>query len=105
MGCKGRLLFTDFSSTTGFKQPELARRQDHKSGLPSEQADCTTEPCKEPKQFGVVLMPGGGVEDDVNGVAINVAPAYNISTEVMELIVDLTAIASISGETNEIVRL
>lgn len=50
-------------------------------------------------------MPGGGVQDDVKRAAIHVAPAYNISTEVMELMVELTAIESIPGEANDIVEL
>ncbi|KAI8935378.1 hypothetical protein NX059_007961 [Plenodomus lindquistii] len=53
------------------------------------------------KDFGIVLMPGGGVVDGVNGDMIILAPAYNITSADVELIVDLTAksIESVLGKT------
>lgn len=41
--------------------------------------------------FGISLLPGGGVADGVNGDVIVIAPAYNVTKEEMELIVDRTA--------------
>jgi len=53
------------------------------------------------KDLGIVLMPGGGVADGINGDMIILAPAYNITKEDVELIVDRTAraIESVLGET------
>ncbi|KAF2853306.1 class III aminotransferas-like protein [Plenodomus tracheiphilus IPT5] len=59
------------------------------------------------EDFGIALMPGGGVADGINGDLIILAPAYNITSEEVELIVDLTAraIESVLGETSGIARL
>lgn len=38
--------------------------------------------------FGISLLPGGGVADGVNGDVIVLAPAYNVTRDEIELIVD-----------------
>lgn len=43
------------------------------------------------EEFGISLLPGGGVADGVNGDVIVIAPAYNVTREEIELIVDRTA--------------
>lgn len=43
------------------------------------------------KEFGISLLPGGGVADGVNGDVIMLAPAYNCTEEDIELIVERTA--------------
>lgn len=56
------------------------------------------------RDLGIVLMPGGGVADGVNGDMIILAPAYNITPEDVELIVDRTARAIesvLGGESSE----
>lgn len=40
--------------------------------------------------FGISLLPGGGVADGANGDVIVLAPAYNVTREEIELIVDRT---------------
>ncbi|CBY00519.1 similar to class III aminotransferase [Plenodomus lingam JN3] len=55
------------------------------------------------QDFGIALMPGGGVADGINGDLIILAPAYNITKEDVELMVDLTAkaIENVLGATDE----
>lgn len=38
-----------------------------------------------------MLMPGGGVADGVNGDMVILAPAYNVTVEDVQLIVERTA--------------
>lgn len=40
------------------------------------------------KDFGISILPGGGVADGVNGDVIMLAPAYNCTKEDLELIVE-----------------
>lgn len=41
-------------------------------------------------EFGISLLPGGGMADGVNGDVIVIAPAYNVTRDEIELIVDRT---------------
>lgn len=43
------------------------------------------------KEFGISLLPGGGVADGTNGDVIMLAPAYNCTLADIELIVERTA--------------
>ncbi|CAK1358891.1 unnamed protein product [Cercospora beticola] len=43
------------------------------------------------KDFGISILPGGGVADGVNGDVIMLAPAYNCTKEDLELIVERMA--------------
>lgn len=43
------------------------------------------------KDFAISLIPGGGVADGTNGDVIVLAPAYNITVEDVEVIVERTA--------------
>lgn len=43
------------------------------------------------KQFGISVLPGGGVADGVDGDVIVLAPAYNCTKEDIDLIVERTA--------------
>ncbi|KAF2163057.1 hypothetical protein M409DRAFT_68695 [Zasmidium cellare ATCC 36951] len=43
------------------------------------------------EEFGISLLPGGGVADGTNGDVVMLAPAYNITREDVELIVERTA--------------
>jgi len=83
------------------KQIELVADKTTKAPFPVSSKVTPQIHAKGLKDLGIVLMPGGGVADGINGDMIILAPAYNITKEDVELIVDRTAraIESVLGET------
>jgi adenosylmethionine-8-amino-7-oxononanoate aminotransferase len=53
------------------------------------------------KDFGISILPGGGVADGTNGDVMVLAPAYNVTKSDVEFIVDRTAkaIEAVLGPT------
>lgn len=59
------------------------------------------------QNFDIVVLPGGGVVDGVDGDIIVLAPAYTVTKEDIDLIVEKTAksIESVLGSTIPLAQL
>lgn len=72
---------------------ELVKNKDTKEPFPVSQRVAPTIHAAALQQFGIAMLPGGGVVDGTNGDLIVLAPAYTVSREDVDLIVQRTATA------------
>ncbi len=83
---------------------ELVKDRSTKEPFPaSEKIAPTIHAAGLRKEFGISVIPGGGVADGTNGDLIVISPAYNVSEQDIELIVDRAAraIESVLGPVRE----
>lgn len=72
---------------------ELVKNKDTKEPFPVSQKVAPTIHAVGLQQFGIAMLPGGGVVDGTSGDLIVLAPAYIVSREDVDLIVQRTATA------------
>ncbi|KAK4609301.1 1,3-beta-glucanosyltransferase gel1 [Fulvia fulva] len=70
---------------------ELVKDKTTKEQFPASEKVSATIHATLQKEFGISLLPGGGVADGTNGDVIMLAPAYNCTLADIELIVERTA--------------
>ncbi|EME39001.1 hypothetical protein DOTSEDRAFT_92257 [Dothistroma septosporum NZE10] len=71
---------------------ELVQNKTTKEPFPaSKKISATIHATGLQKEYGISILPGGGVADGVNGDVIMLAPAYNCTRADIELIVERTA--------------
>ncbi|KAF2442458.1 PLP-dependent transferase [Karstenula rhodostoma CBS 690.94] len=86
---------------------ELVKDRNTKEPFPVKQKVAPTIHAAGLQKFEIVLLPGGGVVDGVNGDLVVLAPAYDINREEVDLVVQRTATAidCVLGPTTGVVRL
>lgn len=81
-----------FELFADFVQIELVKDKTTKAPFPaSEKVSARIHAAGLTKDFGISILPGGGVADGVSGDVIMLAPAYNCTKQDIELIVERTA--------------
>jgi adenosylmethionine-8-amino-7-oxononanoate aminotransferase len=88
-------------------QIELVKDRNTKEPFPVKQKVAPTIHAAGLQKFEIVLLPGGGVADGVNGDLVVLAPSYNIDREEVDLIVHRAAkaIEYVLGPITGVVKL
>lgn len=107
-----RVAITHRSMMQGFDisdlpQIELVKDRQTKEPFPVKQKVAPTIQAAGLQKFEIALLPGGGVVDGVNGDLIVLAPAYDVTCEEVNLIVERAAraIEFVLGPTATVAKL